>query len=254
MSSLASLARLFGALDDRLERVEPTPWGAVVTDPRFPLIHDVNYARVDRGRGVSLEVVRPALLPALHAAGARWLHVATFDPVGTRPLLDELEAAGAKFTYDTAMRWSGRSPELRAHHDVVELDPADEGFWEEQAALLPELDIRGDVLEQYLDWQRKVLVPFGKRWFAVRDDTGRLLGSGALVVHEDVGYVDDVVTARESRRRGVASSVVLHVAEEGRRAAGDVWLLADEPEPIRLYGTLGFEEAGLVVGALQRLR
>ncbi len=254
MSAVSGLVRLFAAMDDRLERVLPTRWGAVVTDPRFPLIYDVNCARVDRGDGVSLADVRDVLVPAVHAAGAVALHVVTFDPQGSRPLLDELEAAEWKFNYDTVMRWRGPLPELCAAHEVVLLDPTAGGFWREQAVLLPELDIRGEVLEQYLDWQRAVLVPFGKRWFGVREE-GLLLGCGALVELDGVAYVDDVVTARHARRRGIASSVVAHLVEEARASAGtEIFLLADEPGPIRLYERLGFVEVGLAVGAVLPLR
>ena len=142
------------------------------------------------------------------------------------------------------MKWHAASPEPRGRHEVAELDPDGPGFWDEQAELLPELDIEGDVLDQYLDWQRTVMVPFGKRWFAVRDEQGRMLGCGALVVEDDVAYVDDVVTTAAARRRGVASSIVTHLVEEARRAAASIYLLADEPDPIRLYERLGFAEAG----------
>jgi len=250
VNDLAPLLRLFTALDERLVRVQPTPWGAVVTDPRYPAIHDVNYARVDDGSGVTLADVEAALVPALHASGASQLHMATFDPVGSRPLLDELEAARARFTYDTAMRFAGPGPEPPgAGHIVEEIDRIDDAFWAEQRAVLPELDIRGDVLEQYLDWQRDVLVPFGKRGFVVREQ-GRLVGTGALVAHDGVAYVDDVVTVPDARRRGVARALVTRIVSEGLRAAEEVFLLADEPDPIRLYGRLGFVEAGLVIGAV----
>jgi GNAT superfamily N-acetyltransferase len=247
------VARLFSAVDAALDRVQPMPWGAIVTDPRFPLIHDTNYARVDRGDGLSLDDVREALVPALHAAGVKTLHVATFDPIGSKRLLDDLEADGAKFTYDTVMRFAGPEPELRARFQVEELDPGSPGFWDEQAVLLPEMGVESDALEQYLDWQRAVMVPLGKRWFGVREHR-RLLGFGALIVHADVGYVDDVVTAPEARRRGVASAVVTRIVGEARRSADEVYLLADEPDPIRLYGRLGFVEDGLAVGAVQPLR
>jgi GNAT superfamily N-acetyltransferase len=250
VNDLAPILRLFTALDERLVRVQPTPWGAVVTDPRYPAIHDVNYARVDDGSGVSLADVEAALIPALRAAGAAQLHIATFDPVGSRPLLDELEAAGARFTYDTAMRFVGPSPEPPAPgHVVGEIAEIDDAFWAEQRAILPELDIRGDVLDQYLDWQRDVLVPFGKRWFVAREQ-GRLVGTGALVVHDGVAYVDDVVTVPDARRRGVGGAVVTRIVAEGLRSAEEVFLLADEPGPIRLYERLGFVEAGLVIGAV----
>jgi GNAT superfamily N-acetyltransferase len=252
VSAPSPIARLFAAVDAQLERVQPAAWGAIVTDPRFPLIHDANYARVDRGEGLTLEDVRPPLVAALRAAGAKTLYTATFDTVGSKRLLDDMEAAGATFNYDTVMRFAGPAPALRARYAVEELDPESPGFWDEQAELIPEMGIGGDVLEQYLDWQRAVLVPFGKRWFAVRDG-GRLLGLGALNVHEAVAYVDDVVTAPRARRQGVASAVVTHIVEEAQ-TVGDVFLLADEPDPIRLYERLGFVDEGLVVGAVIPLR
>jgi ribosomal protein S18 acetylase RimI-like enzyme len=247
------ISRLFAAVDGSLERVRTMPWGSIVTDPRFPLIHDANYARVDRGEGLSLEDVREPLEPALRAAGAKIVHVATFDPVGSKPLLDDLETEGATFNYDTVMRFAGAMPELRTAHPVKELDVGAPGFWDEQAGLLPEMGVEGDALKQYLDWQRAVLVPFGKRWFGVRDD-GRLLGLGALIVHDDVGYVDDVVTAPAARRRGVASAVVAHIVDEAKRSVDEVFLLADEPAPIRLYERLGFVDVGLCVGAVLPLQ
>jgi GNAT superfamily N-acetyltransferase len=253
MNGPSPVARLFAAVDGAFGRVQQMLWGAIVTDPRFPLIHDANYARVDRGEGLTLDDVRPPLIAALRAAGAKTTYMATFDPVGSKGLLDDLEAEGATFNYDTVMRFAGPAPALRARHAVEELDPESPGFWDEQAELIPEMGIGGDVLEQYLDWQRAVLVPFGKRWFAVRDGR-RLLGLGALIVHEDVGYVDDVVTRADARRQGVASAVVGSIVEEARRTVGDVFLLADEPDPIRLYEGLGFVDEGLVVGAVIPLR
>jgi len=252
VSGPSPVARLFAAVDAALDRVQPMPWGAIVTDPRFPLIHDTNYARVDRGDGLSLDAVRRGVVPALRVAGVKTLHVATFDPVGSKRLLDDLEADGAKFTYDTVMRFAGPAPELRARFRVEELDPESLGFWEELAELLPEMGVEGAALEQYLDWQRAVLVPFGKRWFGVRDGE-RLLGVGALIVGEGVGYVDDIVTAPDARKQGVASAVVTHIVREARSFVDEVYLLADEPDPIRLYGRLGFVEDGLAVGAVQPL-
>jgi GNAT superfamily N-acetyltransferase len=249
------ISRLFAAVDGSLERVRTMPWGAIVTDHRFPLIHDANYARVDRGDGVTLEDVRGPLVPALRAAGAKIFHVATFDPIGSKPLLDDLETEGATFNYDTIMRFAGGGPgpQQRTAHPVEELDVEAPGFWDEQIGLLPEMGVEGDALEQYLDWQRAVLVPFGKRWFGVRGDE-RLLGFGALIVHDGVGYVDDVVTEPAARKRGVASAVVANIVDEAKRSVDEVFLLADEPAPIRLYERLGFVDVGLAVGAVLPLR
>src|SRR5438105_5191109 len=104
VSALDALARLFACRDWLLERHEQTPWGAVVSDPRFPLIHDANYARVDRDReDLTAEVVERALVPALRASGGRQLHVVMLDPVATSKLLGSFEAEGGETVRATLM-------------------------------------------------------------------------------------------------------------------------------------------------------
>src|SRR5205807_8197275 len=75
-----ALVRLFAALDGLLERCEPAPWGAIVTDARLPRIYDANYARVDGTTDVSLAEVEGLLLPELERSGARFAHVRALDP------------------------------------------------------------------------------------------------------------------------------------------------------------------------------
>jgi len=250
VSAPSPLCRLFAAVDGAMQRVVEMPWGAVVTDPRFPLIHDANYARVDDGRGLTLTAVREALVPALRRAGASHFHVATFDPTESKPLLDELERAGAKFTYLTSMRLEASVPDAMAGHDVREVRDLDDRFWREQRIALPELGVRTpEVIEQFVAWQQQVMVPFGKRWFAV-EAGGRRAGFGALLLHDGVGYVDDVVTLPEERGRGIASAIVARIVDECAGRSDDVLLLTEEHGPIALYERLGFREAGLVAGAL----
>src|SRR2546425_1106997 len=133
MSDLEPFIRFWRALDGAFERVEPTWWGAVVTDRRYPLIWDVNYARVESD-----------------------------DPALT---LAEVE--------------------------------------------------------------RYVLLPFGKRWFGVREgDT--LVALGSLISHDGVGYIDHVVTFPQARRRGYASAIVARIVREARGSGAQrVCLLAE---------------------------
>src|SRR5205814_1835512 len=65
------LRRYFAASDALLQRVEPTWWGAVVSDDRFPDVYDLNYARVDAAHpDLSLDDVLGDLVPAMVRAGA----------------------------------------------------------------------------------------------------------------------------------------------------------------------------------------
>ena len=246
------LLELFSALDDVLERNDPTWWGGVVADSRIPLIYDANYARVEVDR-VSLAEIEETLCPALRRAGARQEHVAVFRPETAKPLLDELELAGGRFTYDTAMRFEG-DPSLEPDLEVAEIVDPDDRFWAAQHRILPEFDVADPpTIEQFVRWEREILAPAGKRWFSVELDR-EPAGFAALAVHEGTGYVDNVVTFHEFRRRGVATALMRRIVREATAAACNrLFLLADDPGPIGLYERLGFLDVGPVVGWVRAL-
>src|SRR5713101_2837000 len=76
------------ALDDRVGRVEPTWWGAVVTHARFPAVWDINYARIDvADEDLGLKDVADVLLPRLEEIGTEVFHVVSFYPQATTGLL-----------------------------------------------------------------------------------------------------------------------------------------------------------------------
>jgi ribosomal protein S18 acetylase RimI-like enzyme len=83
---------------------------------------------------------------------------------------------------------------------------------------------------------------------------GEVTGMGSIHVVDRVGYVDDMLTLPAHRRRGIASAVVRRLVHEAAdQGAEDIILLADRPDPIRLYRSLGFEERLRLAGALSRL-
>src|SRR5881397_1055045 len=87
--------RFWRALDDRLARVEPTWWGAVVTDERFAEVWDTNYARIDAAApDLRLAEIARGLLPALERVGTQTFHVVSFHPEETTDLLAELSTIG----------------------------------------------------------------------------------------------------------------------------------------------------------------
>src|SRR5438309_42614 len=102
------LRRYFAASDALLQRVDPTWWGAVVADDRFPDVYDLNYARVDRALAdLSLDDVEGDLVPAMIRIGASHLEIVTLEPEGTGRLLDEAKRAGHSVSLDTAMEFRG---------------------------------------------------------------------------------------------------------------------------------------------------
>jgi len=247
VSSVAE--RYFTAADALLRRVRPTWWGAVVTDERFPDIYDLNYARVTApAPDLGLDEVLDELRPALREGGSRHLHVVVLDPAGAPRLVEEARAAGHRISHDTVMEFRGPPP--AAGEGVEEADPADPRLWDVMRSAYREFDVTDqNVVEQLLRWNREVLAPAGRRYFLARRD-GRVAGMGAVQVREGVAYVDDVVTFPEHRRRGVASAVVRRLVREAAAGAGATFLLADRPDPIRLYRAIGFEETGRLVSTL----
>jgi GNAT superfamily N-acetyltransferase len=255
MLELSPIARFFAATDALLERVEQTWWGAVVTDPRFPDVHDVNYARVDTAMpDLRLKDIGGPLLTALRVSGARHFHVGLLDPEGCPRLLDDLQQAGHSLSWDNVMEFRGSAPNGARGHRVEELDPGDAELWVMQDLIFREFGV-GDqeARRQLMAWARDVLAPAGRRWFAIRLD-GRVAGMGSVHVQAGVGYVDDVLTLPRFRRRGVASGIVVRLVDEARAGGAEhVVLLTDQPDPIRLYRKLGFEETARVASVTSRL-
>jgi ribosomal protein S18 acetylase RimI-like enzyme len=242
------VTRFWRALDACFGSVEPTWWGAVVTDGRYPAIWDANYARIDAAsEDLRAADIEHELLPALAAVGTDVMHVVSFDPEATGPLLAELSTRGHRLTFDLVMELEGPPGPGIEGVAVEELGPSDE-LWDRVEASIALFGVDGDdALRQLRDIERDVMAPAGKRWFGVRDEEGSLASMGALLVLEGVGYVDNVATFPAARGRGLASAITATAANEAR-AAGvpHVILLADpeSPHAVALYERLAFRRVG----------
>lgn len=237
------------ALDGLFGRVEPTWWGAVVTDGRFPAVWDANYARVDvAAADLTLADVEASLLPALLETGSSVQHVVSFQPHATERLLRELADRGHRLTWDLVM-----DLEVGPPADVswqVEALPNGPELWGRVRESLALFGIDDDATaDQLARIERDVLAPGSKRWFGVRDDAGDLASLGALLVLDDIGYIDNVATFPRARGRGLASAVTAHmigVAVES--GASHVCLFADPDDRsvVGMYERLGFRHAGVL--------
>jgi GNAT superfamily N-acetyltransferase len=247
------LVRFWTALDALLDVVEPTWWGAVVTDRRFPDVWDTNYARVETGDpSVTLEEITATLQPALETANAAAVHVVMFRPAATGGLLDELAARGDVPSWDVVMTHTAEDPPPTSSTTVEEL-AIDERLWPSIEASLPAFGVTEPAaIAQLLRIEREVMDPGGtKRWFGVRDGSGGVMALGALVVLAGLGYVDNVVTLPHARGRGYARAIVSTIVREARSAGLDrTFLLAEPHGPIALYEGLGFREATRIASTL----
>jgi GNAT superfamily N-acetyltransferase len=125
----------------------------------------------------------------------------------------------------------------------------DDVFWSAHRESARHFDVSDDdVLDELSALEREVLVPAGRRWFVVRDAGGVPVAFAALLVLEDVGFLDHVVTLPTARRRGYATALASRALAEARAAGADrTYLLAEPDAPAaELYARMGFERAGHV--------
>jgi ribosomal protein S18 acetylase RimI-like enzyme len=238
--------RFWRALDDRIARVEPTWWGAVVTDARFPRVWDTNYARIDApAPDLRVAEIATALLPALERVGTETFHVVSFHAEQTTDLLAELSTLGHALSWDVVM-------DLTEQPGGVAVAPVDElasgpELWSRVRASLDLFGVDPDVAPQLVELDRALTMEGVKRWFGVRDEQGAIVSLAALVELQGVGYLDNVVTFPQARGRGLASALTARlVAEALQGDAEHVTLFADPDDAsvVRLYERLGFREAG----------
>jgi ribosomal protein S18 acetylase RimI-like enzyme len=240
------LLRFWRALDACTGRVEPTWWGAVVTDVRSPDIWDANYARVETDDGaLTADEVEAALSPALAETGAPTFHVVGFRPEPQAALFAELETRGHALAWDAVMDLDSDVPAFPS----VAVEELEDGE-ELRAARLESFALFGiddpEVGAQLLALERRHGEAGAKRWFGVRDDEG-IASTGVLAFLAGVGFIDGVATAERARGRGYASALTAGMARAALGAgATNVCLLAD-PEArrvIAMYERVGFKESG----------
>jgi ribosomal protein S18 acetylase RimI-like enzyme len=237
---LEPLLRFWHAGDDLFDRVEPAWWGAVVSDPRYPLVQEPNYARVETHEPVRLEEIEEALLPAMRRAGSVRGHVVVFHPDDQTDLLAQASTRGARLAWDLVMEHRGDG--VDAESAGAELRELDERFWAAHRESMRWFDILDpDVVEQLQAIERELFVPAGRRWFAVAGSDG-IEALAALIVLEGIGYLDHVVTVPAARRRGFASALTRRAVAAARELGAERTYLLAEPDGAAagMYAGLGF--------------
>jgi ribosomal protein S18 acetylase RimI-like enzyme len=239
--------RFWKALDELHFHAEPTWWGAVVTEARFPAIWDFNYARVDvPAPDLTLSEVAAALLPALAEVGTDTFHVLFFHAEETTDLLVELSTIGHTLSWDLVMDLRDE-PTVRPVDVRVEPLEAGDELWSRVRDSLSLFGNDAAVADQLTSIEQETFSAGHKRWLGVRDDDGEIVALAALVLLEDVGYLDNVATFPQARGRGLASSIVSRAIDLARGSGADHVSLFAEPDDVavvHMYERLGFREAG----------
>jgi len=241
VAELEPLLRFWRGHDDLFDRTEARWWGAVVSDARFPAIQEANYARVETRQPVRVEEIEDALVPAMRASGSERSHVVIFHPEDQTELVAAASTRGDRIAWDLVMVTAGRVAEPTG--EVEEVSAFDASFWSVHRHSARLFDVSDDdTLDQLAGMERDILIPAGRRWFAVADG-GRRVALAALLVLERTGFVDHVVTFPDARRRGHAGALTRRlVSEAAAQGADRTYLLADpEGAAVRVYDRIGFE-------------
>jgi GNAT superfamily N-acetyltransferase len=246
---------MWRALDDRFERVERHPWGAVVTDPRFPTIWDVNYARVESDDPALRSAdVEAALEPALEAVSAVHRHAVVFHPEVLTQILAEASTRGARLTWDLIMTLEATASVAASDIAVDEVDAPDDAFLAAVRRTMSEFSVTDDaVADELLRIEREVMLPAGKRGFRV-GDAGDEAALGSLMVLDGVGLVDHIVTMPLVRGRGYADAIVRRIVAETRAAGADGLVLLADPDggARRIYERIGFRPLSTIASTVER--
>jgi ribosomal protein S18 acetylase RimI-like enzyme len=253
VSDLDELLRYWRPVDLLFDRVRDTWWGAVVTDPRFPHIHEANYARVDVRRPVRLADIEEVLLPAARAARSPIAHAVVFHPGDQTDLLAEAGSRGERLAWDLVMRRSDLPPQV---DDAIEpVTTHDVRFWPAYRAVQRVFGVEDDdVIEEMIALERGVMIPAGRTWFAARDRL-EIVALASMLIREGIAFVDGVATLPAARRRGHATALTKGILREAAdRGAKATYLLAEPGgEAERIYRRLGFEGIAQIASWVARL-
>jgi ribosomal protein S18 acetylase RimI-like enzyme len=240
VADLEPLLRFWRAHDDLFEHIQTRWWGAVVADGRFPAIQEANYARVEARRPVRLEEIEDALVPAMRASGSERSHIVIFHPEDQTDLIAAASTRGDRIAWDLVMV---TRRDVGTTGRVEEVSAFDVRFWavhRDSARLFDVTD--EETLDQLQAMEHDVLIPAGRRWFAVVED-GRRVALAALLVLGATGFVDHVVTFPDARRRGHAEALTRQIVSEATAMGVERTYLLAEPEggAVRIYDRIGFE-------------
>ena len=251
-----TLQELFAHVRDALfrnlssvSRVQKRPWGAIFVAPDFPAVHDANMAWVERVPKGGIGQVVLELDGATRSQGISFRHLDFADPQAAHEAQGPLIDMGFSPSRSVAMVRLGisacvKNPDL----EVREVDTPEE--WDVYDAILSELHAESGYSEEV---SRELVERYHARLDKLRERVylGLFGGEGAgiatLVPTEKLGYLAEVGTRPEHRRRGVARTLVEEVSNLGQRMGMPYVGLTtgwDNDAARALYTSLGYQPVG----------
>jgi ribosomal protein S18 acetylase RimI-like enzyme len=228
------------------EQVEEHDWGRAFLSPTVPLVWDANWILIEQ-TGMAVDEIVAAADGSIGSAGMRHRTVVARDPADGRRLAPEFESHGWGVEPGIRMvfrRAPDRQSEIKvAGHRMNEIGELRAELIRKQLA---EIGVRdGAVTEQLLEWERRIGVCDGDRWFVAPAD-GEPASACRLLARDGIGQVEDVGTLPEARGQGLARAVTLAAARASESVGNELTFLAAAADdwPRLLYEKLGFDEIG----------
>jgi ribosomal protein S18 acetylase RimI-like enzyme len=220
------------------ERVVPTRHGTAFLSPSIRHVYDHNYLSVEHA-GVSPAELAAEADSVMVGCGHRRVIVED----GTAGVADDFVALGYIRSTHLVLA-HGRDADRRVDASAVREVELDELLAARTTATLREPWGSEGLAAELNDAKRHVAAAVATRFFGASVD-GELAGWCELRADDGVAQIEDVEVLAEFRGRGLGRALVQHALDEGRRAAGIVFLeaLADD-WPRELYAKLGFVPAG----------
>jgi hypothetical protein len=230
------------------ERVEQHAWGRSLLSPSLDRVWDANCVVVER-TGMDVDEIVAAADEEIGSFGMQHRTVVILEEADGRRLAQGFESLGWESEPSVYMTWE-RPPDREPAVEVAECRQAEiedlrrRLIRAELAAIGQENDT---VVEQLLEWDRRIGKVDGDRWFVAPAD-GDPASACRLLARDGIGQVEDVGTLAERREQGLARAVTLAAARASKRDGNEltyIGALAND-WPRLLYAKLGFDEVGSV--------
>ena len=237
------------AITESCCRVEAAPWGACVSNAEFPRVHMANCAWVDRWPdGLEVEDLVVDVAERYDRLGVGHVAILFSDPRLAFRLQERFASLGFEPKSDLEMVHLRRPDRERADGVAVREVRSDtdrEEWWRLSARELDEGGVPTEESRQMIALGRRRHEVLGVRLFlgAIR---GRPVGYASLLTRDHMGYIGDLYTAPEDRKRGVGSTLVLDLLEASLASGNAVTTLttAWTNAAQEMYRKLGFMTVG----------
>jgi ribosomal protein S18 acetylase RimI-like enzyme len=228
------------------ERVDSYEWGQAFLSPTLDRVWDANCIVIERA-GMTADELIEAADEAIGSRGMRHRTVVVLHAVEGRRLEPELESRGWESEPGVYMEWR-QQPDRESTIDVAERrqEEIEELRRRIISAELAAMGHYGDtVVEQLLEWDRRIGAVDGDRWF-VAPANDEPASACRLLARDGIGQVEDVGTLPKMREQGLARAVTLAAARASQIDGNEITYLGALANdwPRLLYAKLGFEEVG----------